>query len=131
MSTTNNYLVTFGDVATMGFTSKAAYPGGYNANKVMTKGEVDTYWFVDTTVAAFAGYTSLRCPRYQDLQNTTTTTSTTTTSTTTTTTPITVRSCYTVTSSGIITSANIKSCVAPNNRYCMVYIFFLFSLIFI
>ena len=86
MSTTNNYLVTFGDVATMGFTSKAAYPGGYNANKVMTKGEVDTYWFVDTTVAAFAGYTSLRCPRYQDLQNTTTTTSTTTTAAPTTTT---------------------------------------------
>jgi hypothetical protein len=83
MSKVNNYLITFGDVATMGFTSKASYPGGYNANKIMTKGEIDTYWFVDTTVAAYAGYTSLRCPRYQDLQNTTTTSTTTTTTTTT------------------------------------------------
>ena len=86
MSKVNNYLITFGDVATMGFTSKASYPGGYNANKIMTKGEIDTYWFVDTTVAAYAGYTSLRCPRYQDLQNTTTTSTTTTTTTSTTTT---------------------------------------------
>jgi hypothetical protein len=82
MSKVNNYLITFGDVATMGFTSKASYPGGYNANKIMTKGEVDTYWFVDTNVTAYAGYTSLRCPRYQDLQNTTTTSTTTTTTTT-------------------------------------------------
>ena len=79
MSKVNNYLITFGDVATMGFTSKASYPGGYNANKIMTKGEIDTYWFVDTTVAAYAGYTSLRCPRYQDSKNTTTTSTTTTT----------------------------------------------------
>jgi cytoskeletal protein RodZ len=116
MSTTNNYLVTFGDVATMGFTSKAAYPGGYNANKVMTKGEVDTYWFVDTTVAAFAGYTSLRCPRYQDLQNTTTTTSTTTTAaptTTTTTTAAATTTTSTTTTAAPTTTTSTTTTAAP------------------
>jgi hypothetical protein len=62
----NDYLVTFEELSTMGFPVKAGTTPPIN-NKCVTKGEVNTYYTVDTTVSPFSTYTDDRCPRYQDL----------------------------------------------------------------
>jgi hypothetical protein len=85
MSKVNNYLVTFTEVSTMGFTAKATWPVG-SGSYAMNRGEVDTYWYVRQDGATYSAYTNKRYPRYQDLEATTTTSTTSTTTTTTTTT---------------------------------------------
>ena len=85
MSTVNNYLVTFTEVSTMGFTAKATWPVG-SGSYAMNRGEVDTYWYVRQDGATYSAYTNKRYPRYQDLEATTTTSTTSTSTTTTTTT---------------------------------------------
>lgn len=62
----NDYLVTFEELSTMGFPVKAGTTPPIN-NKCVTKGEVNTYYTVDTTASPFSTYTDDRCPRYQDL----------------------------------------------------------------
>jgi len=76
MSKTNNYLVTFSEVSTMGFTAKATWPVG-SGSYAMNRGEVDTYWYVRQDASPYSGYTNKRYPRYQDLEATTTTSTTT------------------------------------------------------
>jgi hypothetical protein len=71
MSKTNNYLVTFSEVSTMGFTAKATWPVG-SGSYAMNRGEVDTYWYVRQDASPYSGYTNKRYPRYQDLEATTT-----------------------------------------------------------
>lgn len=85
MSKVNNYLVTFSEVSTMGFTAKATWPAG-SGSYLMNRGEIDTYWYVRQDATPYSGYTNKRYPRYQDLEATTTTSTTSTTTTTTTTT---------------------------------------------
>ena len=80
MSTVNNYLVTFTEVSTMGFTAKATWPVG-SGSYAMNRGEVDTYWYVRQDGATYSAYTNKRYPRYQDLEATTTTSTTSTTTT--------------------------------------------------
>jgi hypothetical protein len=62
----NDALVTFEELSTMGFPVKAGTNPPIN-NKCVTKGEVNTYYTVDTTVSPFSTYTDNRCPRFQDL----------------------------------------------------------------
>jgi len=81
MSKVNNYLVTFSEVSTMGFTAKATWPVG-SGSYAMNRGEVDTYWYVRQDASPYSGYTNKRYPRYQDLEATTSTSTTSTTSTT-------------------------------------------------
>ena len=61
----NFYSVTWDDINLMGFTLRGgAAPTG---QKALTKGDVDTYYYVDTTASPYVTYVSNRCPRYQDL----------------------------------------------------------------
>ena len=62
----NNYLVTFEELSTMGFPVKAGVTPPMT-NKAVTKGEVNTYYTVDVNASPFSTYTNDRCPRYQDL----------------------------------------------------------------
>jgi len=57
----NDALVTFEELSTMGFPVKAGTNPPIN-NKCVTKGEVNTYYTVDTTVSPFSTYTDNRCP---------------------------------------------------------------------
>ena len=61
-----NALVTWDNLSVMGLTAKAGVtpPTG---NRVVTKGEANTYYWLDNNAYPFSTYTNLRCPRYQDI----------------------------------------------------------------
>lgn len=61
----NNFLITWDELNTMGFPLiSGSAPTG---DKEVTKGEVNTYYRVDTAVVPYSNYINDRCPRYQDL----------------------------------------------------------------
>jgi hypothetical protein len=127
MSKVNNYLVTFSEVSTMGFTAKTSWPAG-SGSYAMNRGEVDTYWYVRQDVSPYSGYTNKRYPRYQDLQATTTTSTTTTTTSTTTTTTTTTAApqctydgliivCDVITTTSTTTSTTTTTTASPGYYY--------------
>ena len=62
---TNNALVTWNELNTMGLTLiGGSAPTG---NKIVTKGDIDTYYYTSTTSIPYINYPSNRCPRYQDI----------------------------------------------------------------
>ena len=62
---TNNALVTWNELNTMGLVLKGgSAPTG---NKIVTKGDIDTYYYMSTTYIPYIYYTADRCPRYQDI----------------------------------------------------------------
>lgn len=62
---TNNALVTWNELNTMGLVLKGgSAPTG---NKIVTKGDIDTYYYTSTTYIPYIYYTTDRCPRYQDI----------------------------------------------------------------
>lgn len=61
-----NYLVTYTDLSTMGFTAKGTPATG---NRIATKQFVIDNYFVDESASPFSTYTSLRCPPYQTIIN--------------------------------------------------------------
>lgn len=63
-----NALVTRKDVEIMGLYKFAEPPANpaYD-EQIVTKGWLQSYYYLDNTVAPFSSYTSNRCPRYQDL----------------------------------------------------------------
>jgi hypothetical protein len=75
MTKVNGYLVTMTELKTMGLTPKGAIPA--DSNYIVSKGEISAAYYVDETAVPYSTYTSLRCPRYEDIVNTTTTTTTT------------------------------------------------------
>jgi len=58
----NNYLVTYDDLTTMGLTTKSTAPTG---NRIATKSFINTYYYVNP--ANIAGYTNNQCVMYQDI----------------------------------------------------------------
>ena len=74
MTKINGYLVTMTELKTMGLTPKGAIPA--DSNYIVSKGEISAAYYVDETAVPYSTYTSLRCPRYEDIVNTTTTTTT-------------------------------------------------------
>jgi hypothetical protein len=110
MSKINNYLVTFSEVSTMGFTAKATWPVG-SGSYAMNRGEVDTYWYVRQDVSPYSEYTNKRYPRYQDLQATT---STTTTTTSTTAAPQCTYDTFTIVCDTITTTTTTTTTAAPS-----------------
>jgi len=59
----NNYLVTYDDLTTMGLTTKSTPPTG---NRIATKSFINTYYYVNNT-GAFASYANNQCVMYQDI----------------------------------------------------------------
>jgi hypothetical protein len=62
---TNNALVTWDELNTMGLVRKSGNPP--TGNKIVTKGDIDTYYYMSTTSVPYINYTNNRCPRYQDI----------------------------------------------------------------
>ena len=61
----NNALVTWNELNTMGLTLVGgSAPTG---NKIVTKGDINTYYYTSTTSVPYINYTNNRCPRYQDI----------------------------------------------------------------
>ena len=62
---TNNAIVTWNELNTMGLTLiGGSAPTG---NKIVTKGDINTYYYTSTTSVPYINYPSNRCPRYQDI----------------------------------------------------------------
>lgn len=59
-----NYLVTYTDLSTMGFTAKGTPATG---NRIATKQFIIDNYFVDVSASPFSTYTPLRCPPYQTI----------------------------------------------------------------
>jgi len=62
--TSNNYLVTYTDLTTMGLTPIGTPPTG---NQIATKQFIVNNYYVDETASPFSTYAYNRCPRYQDI----------------------------------------------------------------
>jgi hypothetical protein len=73
MARVNNALVTFDDLALMGLTGKGIIPTGLG---IANKAEIIAAYYVDEAASPFSTYTLDRCPPYQTIQNTTSTTTT-------------------------------------------------------
>jgi hypothetical protein len=61
----NNFLVTGADLATMGYRQKAGTTPPLDGN-IMTKGEANTYYYIDPYVSPWESYSNTRAPKYQD-----------------------------------------------------------------
>lgn len=62
---TTNALITFSDANVMGLYPLTTAPA--STNEIMTKGDLNQWFYMDNTVEPFASYTNNRCPRYQDV----------------------------------------------------------------
>jgi hypothetical protein len=62
--TSNNYLVTYTDLTTMGLPPKGSPATG---NQIATKQFVVNNYYVDEAASPFSTYAYNRCPRYQDI----------------------------------------------------------------
>ena len=62
---TTNALITFSDANVMGLYPLDASP--LSTNQIMTKGDLNQWFYMDNSVEPFASYTNNRCPRYQDV----------------------------------------------------------------
>jgi hypothetical protein len=61
----NNYLVTGANLATMGYRQKAGTTPPLDGS-IMTKGEANTYYYIDPYVSPWESYPDTRAPKYQD-----------------------------------------------------------------
>jgi hypothetical protein len=62
---TTDALVTYEDVNIMGLFPLDSTPA--STQKIITKGELEDLYYMDSTVEPFKSYTNARCPRYQDV----------------------------------------------------------------
>lgn len=62
---TTNALITFSDANIMGLYPLTSAPS--STNEVMTKGDLNQWFYMDNSVEPFKSYTNNRCPRYQDV----------------------------------------------------------------
>jgi hypothetical protein len=62
---TNNALVTWNELDTMGLVRRSGNPP--TGNKIVTKGDIEAYYYMSTTSIPYIYYTTDRCPRYQDI----------------------------------------------------------------
>jgi hypothetical protein len=61
----NNFLVTGANLATMGYRQKAGTTPPLDGS-IMTKGEANTYYYIDPYVNPWESYSNTRAPKYQD-----------------------------------------------------------------
>jgi hypothetical protein len=61
----NNYLVTGANLATMGYRQKAGTTPPLDGS-IMSKGEANTYYYIDPNVSPWSTYPDTRAPKYQD-----------------------------------------------------------------
>jgi hypothetical protein len=64
---TPNALITFEDANIMGLYPLDATPP--NTNKIVTKANLNQWYYMDNSVEPFKSYSNNRCPRYQDVLN--------------------------------------------------------------
>lgn len=62
---TTDALITFEDANIMGLYPLTTAPA--STQKIITKGELEQYYYMDNTIEPYASYTNNRCPRYQDV----------------------------------------------------------------
>jgi hypothetical protein len=61
----NNYLVTGANLATMGYRQKPGTTPPLDGS-IMSKGEANTYYYIDGSVSPWSTYPDTRAPKYQD-----------------------------------------------------------------
>lgn len=61
----NNYLVTGANLATMGYKQKAGTTPPLDGS-IMSKGDANTYYYIDGSVSPWSTYPDTRAPKYQD-----------------------------------------------------------------
>jgi hypothetical protein len=64
MAKTNNALVTYTDLSTMGLTPKGTPPTG---NRIATVSFINSNYYVNQSASPYNTYSSLRCPPYQNI----------------------------------------------------------------
>jgi len=62
---TTNALITYTDTNIMGLYPLTTAPA--NSSEIVTRGDLEQWFYIDNTVSPFNSYTSNRCPRYQDV----------------------------------------------------------------
>jgi len=62
---TTNALVTYEDVNIMGLYPLSSTPA--STKEIVTKGDLESQYYVDNSVSPFSTYPNNRCPRYQDV----------------------------------------------------------------
>jgi hypothetical protein len=62
---TTNALITYSDANIIGLYPLTTAPA--STNEIMTKGDLNQWFYMDNSVEPFKSYTSNRCPRYQDV----------------------------------------------------------------
>jgi hypothetical protein len=62
---TTNALITYTDTNLMGLYPLTNAPA--NSNEIVTRGDLEQWFYMDNTISPFSTYTSNRCPRYQDV----------------------------------------------------------------
>lgn len=64
MARVTNALVTWDDLALMSLVQKSTPPTGLG---IVTKGEMNTYYYINNSISPFSTYTNDRCPPYQTI----------------------------------------------------------------
>jgi hypothetical protein len=67
MARVTNALITFEDANIMGLYPLDTAPP--NTNQIVTKGDLNQWYYMDNSVEPFKSYPNNRCPRYQDVLN--------------------------------------------------------------